>query len=141
MKHYEWLIREVLVFDGSGLLPHRTNVAWSGERISAVGSDEATAVHEFDGRDWALCPGFVDVHSHDDFAALVQPELPFKAFQGVTTEVLGNCGIGAAPSRGARAWMERFHPGQSFPDYDGYDEYFARLEAAGPSLNLAKYSS
>ncbi|HSC88633.1 MAG TPA: D-aminoacylase [Polyangiaceae bacterium] len=137
MKRYDWAIRDATVYDGSGSAPFVADVALCGQRIEAIGVGLGLAANELSARRKALSPGFVDVHSHDDFAALLQPELGFKLLQGVTSEVVGNCGIGAAPRRGAGDWLERMHPGRQLPDYDGYRGYLARLDEAGPSLNLA----
>src|SRR5690606_17433707 len=97
MADYDLVIRGAHVYDGSGDEPRSMDVAVSGDRIAAVGRGLGTGAVEVDARGRSLAPGFIDVHSHDDFAALVEPELPFKLSQGVTTEIVGNCGMGAAP--------------------------------------------
>jgi N-acyl-D-aspartate/D-glutamate deacylase len=71
-----------------------------GDRIAAVGDlggARAEVVHDLAGR--ALAPGFIDVHTHDDNAVLRAPDCLAKISQGVTTVVVGNCGISAAPVR------------------------------------------
>ncbi len=137
MKRYDWVIRDALVYDGTGDSPVQMDVAVDEDRISALGIGLAPGLRECFATGLCLAPGFVDVHSHDDFAALLDPGLSFKALQGVTSEVVGNCGIGAAPRSGARAWIERLHPGVRLPDYEGYGQYLLRLEEAAPAINLA----
>ena len=60
----------------------------------------------------AVSPGFIDVHSHDDFAVLLDPAMPFKVMQGVTTDVVGNCGSGVVPYDAAMRRFSRIHPGR-----------------------------
>jgi hypothetical protein len=73
-------------------------VALRGDRIARVGGlDDARAPVAIDATGLALAPGFIDVHTHDDFALVVRPEMDFKILGGVTTVVVGNCGFGAAP--------------------------------------------
>ena len=79
----------------------------AGDRISAIGdlaSERAAPV--IDAAGLALAPGFVDVHSHDDFAVFLTPEMDFKVGQGVTTDIVGNCGLGAAPFSAATLAMK-----------------------------------
>lgn len=139
---YDLVIRGARIVDGSGELPFLGDLAVVGERIADVkpvtdGQDplEGNVVVEAEGQ--VLSPGFVDVHSHDDFAALLTPELPFKLLQGVTCEVVGNCGIGAAPFPGAKDWFRKLHCEAPLPDYSTYEGYFRHLEETGCSLNLA----
>src|SRR2546429_8845109 len=104
MTNNRWdaLIRNATVYDGSGDPPVRADVALRGDRIAAVGQQlggEASA--ELDATGLAVAPGFIDVHSHDDVAVLVEPEIRCKTLQSVTTEVGGNCGMGVAPYRAA----------------------------------------
>jgi N-acyl-D-amino-acid deacylase len=91
-------LRDALIIDGTGAAAVRGDVAVSGDRIVAVGDLAATAAEveiETGGR--ALAPGFIDVHTHDDRALLVNPEMEMKVSQGVTTVVVGNCGVSLSP--------------------------------------------
>src|SRR5579863_3827877 len=100
MPNCETLIRDALVLDGSGEDPQVLDVALAEGRISAVGpalSQHATNVVEANGL--ALAPGFIDVHTHDDLYVLQNPAMLPKLSQGVTTVIVGNCGISASPVR------------------------------------------
>lgn len=134
---YELVIREASIFDGSGAPPFVGDVAVRGERIVAVGEVAGRGDRMLEGRGLAVSPGFVDVHSHDDFAVLLDPEMPFKVLQGVTTDVVGNCGLGAAPFPQAAASAAGLHPGRPLPAYEGYAGYLAHLDREPPSLNVA----
>ncbi len=134
---YDLVIRGATIYDGSGAEGAEGDIGVIGEEIAALGQFQGRGGVELDARGLCVSPGFIDVHSHDDFAAIYQPSLPFKLLQGVTTEVVGNCGMGAAPYSSAKALAQRFHPERSLPAYDGYPGYFAVLEAEPPSLNIA----
>lgn len=98
MESCDTVIRNASVLDGSGGASERVDVALRGDRIVAVGPalrEAATRVIEAEGR--VLAPGFIDVHTHDDLAVIRRPAMLPKISQGVTTVVVGNCGISAAP--------------------------------------------
>ena len=100
MVRCDVLIRNAHVFDGTGAPPLRADVALSGGRVAAVGElREWHAEEVVEAADQALSPGFVDVHTHDDISVIRAPEMWPKLSQGVTTVVVGNCGISAAPVR------------------------------------------
>lgn len=135
--HFSTLIREALVYDGSGAAPATADVALDGDRIALVGdAGGASSESEIDGRGLALAPGFIDVHTHDDFAALVQPAMTFKTLGGVTTCIVGNCGFGAAPFPAATQMLEELVPTDSIAPYDGHKGYATALEAAGLGANI-----
>ncbi|MDF2233382.1 D-aminoacylase [Albimonas sp. CAU 1670] len=93
------LIRNALVYDGSGAAPMKADVAVEGGAIVGVGPDLPVRADEVrDAGGLALAPGFIDVHTHDDAVALEADGLHPKLSQGVTTVVTGNCGISLAPS-------------------------------------------
>ncbi len=92
------LIRNAAVYDGTGTAAQHVDVGVTNGVIDAVGDLEREhAGREVDATGRALAPGFIDVHSHDDFAVFLMPEMDFKVCQGVTTDIVGNCGLGAAP--------------------------------------------
>ena len=83
--------------DGTGQDGFWADVGLDGGKIVAIGSVPGKGAREWDGRGLVLAPGFIDVHTHDDLAVLRNPEMVPKVSQGVTTVIVGNCGIGASP--------------------------------------------
>lgn len=137
---YDLVIRGAALYDGTGAPPFAGDLAVAAGRIAALGALDparAAGAPALDGRGLALAPGFVDVHTHDDFAVLLHPEMGFKVQGGVTSVVVGNCGLGAAPQPVARGMAAAFHPGATLPDWDGYGGYLARLDAEPASCNVA----
>jgi N-acyl-D-amino-acid deacylase len=137
MATFDLVIRGGTVFDGTGAPGVRADVAVSGEKIAAVGTVAERGSTEIDARGMAVSPGFIDVHSHDDFAVLLDPAMPFKVMQGVTTDVVGNCGSGVVPYDAAIRRFSRIHPGAAPPSWTGFGQYLERVQEAGPSLNIA----
>ncbi len=87
-----------LVVDGSGKRAFLADVGVSEARIAAVGRlADAESAATIDARGKIVAPGFIDIHTHSDLAVLYDPLANSKIFDGVTTEVVGNCGIGVAP--------------------------------------------
>jgi N-acyl-D-amino-acid deacylase len=121
----------VRVVDGTGAPGFVGDVHVEGDRIIFV--------EPRDGPDsgLVLAPGFIDTHTHDDFAAVIHPEMGFKVQGGVTTCVVGNCGLGAAPFPVAWSMGAAFHPGQDVEGWDGYTGYFDRLDGEPASVNIA----
>ena len=95
------IIRNATVFDGMGGPRFSADVGVTGDRIVAVGDlGISEADREVDADGMALAPGFIDAHTHDDRAVLCGPECMLcKMSQGVTTVVVGNCGISLSPVR------------------------------------------
>jgi len=95
------LIRNALLIDGSGSEAFPADVALAAGRIAAIGAPgELDAWHAevvINAAGNVLSPGFIDVHTHDDTNVIRMPEMFPKLSQGVTTVVVGNCGISAAP--------------------------------------------
>ena len=106
---FDILIHGGTVIDGTGAPAQRCDVGITGDTIAALGMLQNAQAREFvDARDMHICPGFIDMHSHSDFNMLVQPPGRGKIMQGITTEVVGNCGLSAAPLLGAaRAQREK----------------------------------
>src|SRR5580765_1602212 len=98
---FDRIIKDLAIYDGTGKAPFQGDVAIEGESIAALAAVSSAARETIDGRGLAIAPGFIDVHTHDDFAAVLHPDMAFKTLGGVTTCVVGNCGMGAAPWRQA----------------------------------------
>jgi N-acyl-D-aspartate/D-glutamate deacylase len=100
-KAYDFVIKGATVYDGESLTPIQEDVAISGERIVEVGTIQTAEAGEVvNGEGLILSPGFIDIHTHSDFNPFAYPGLGNKVRQGVTTEVIGNCGMSAAPIEG-----------------------------------------
>ena len=135
---YDLVIRNGVVFDGSGEPGRRADVGVAGERIAMVGSVDASGASELDAGGMAVAPGFIDIHSHSDYTLLVDPRAVSSISQGVTTEIVGNCGFGCAPIRDPN-----LAPGSIY-GFDGsvplrwhtLSEYLDRLEEARPAVNV-----
>ena len=96
---HDLVIRGGTVVDGSGGEPFVADVAVDGDRIVAVGVDLGPGREEVDARGRIVTPGFVDVHTHYDGQATWDREMAPSSWHGVTTVVMGNCGVGFAPAR------------------------------------------
>ncbi len=98
MPHYDLVIRNGSVIDGSGAPRRKADIAIAGERIAAITeSGSLRSDNEFDATARIVAPGFIDVHTHDDTALIENPGMAMKASQGVTTVVCGNCGASPSP--------------------------------------------
>src|SRR5580700_11064597 len=96
---YDPVIRGGLVADGRGGEPVPGDVAVDGNTIVAVGRVSDRGIEEIDARDHLVTPGFVDIHTHYDGQATWDSSLAPSSWHGVTTVVMGNCGVGFAPVR------------------------------------------
>jgi N-acyl-D-amino-acid deacylase len=130
------IIRDVSIYDGTGAAPFIGDIAVIGGEIAAVGSVSGASENVIDGRGLAVSPGFIDVHTHDDFAAVVHPHMSFKTSGGVTTCVVGNCGMGAAPWLPASRMARALHP-QTLPEWNGYRGYLEFLDRHPSAVNIA----
>lgn len=134
------LIYGATLYDGTGKPPVVRDVAIRGDKIAAVGNLSnwiAEEIIEADGR--ALSPGFIDVHTHDDTYAIREPQMLPKLSQGVTTVIVGNCGISASPVtlRGDPPDpMNLLGERESFR-YPTFAAYVDAVNAARPAVNVA----
>jgi N-acyl-D-amino-acid deacylase len=126
-----------MVYDGTGGPGVGADLGVRGDRIAAIGAIAERGATELDATGLAVSPGFIDVHSHDDFAVLVDPRMAFKVMQGVTTDVVGNCGSGVMPFEAGLKRFRRLVPGVDPPRWDSFAAYMRRIDEAGPSCNVA----
>ena len=133
------LIRDGTVVDGTGKSPYQADVAIQEGRIAEVGTvGEPEGVPVLDARGLFVAPGFIDIHSHSDFTLIVDPRAVSSITQGVTLEVVGNCGHGCAPiidPELARTNIYGCQAGHEI-DWRTVGEYLDRLEAGRPGVNV-----
>ena len=140
MPHCDSLIRNVQVIDGAGSDPVSGDVAITDGVIERIGDlPSYAAEHVVDGGGKFVAPGFIDAHTHDDLYAIAKPEMLPKLSQGVTTVIVGNCGISAAPVKlkdQPPAPMNLLGAADSFR-YGSFREYVTALQQAKPAVNVA----
>lgn len=136
---HDILIRNALVLDGSNRPGGHGDVAVRDGRIVAVGAVDGGARQVIDAGGRALAPGFIDVHTHDDLEVLRNPGMASKLSQGVTTVVVGNCGISASPVRIRGEVPDPMNLLGEAADFRFADfaSYRQAVEAACPAVNVA----
>ncbi len=142
------IIRGGLVVDGTGNEPVRQDVGVSGDRIVAIGKIEAKAKRVIDATDRIVTPGFVDLHTHLDAQISWDPMLTSSCWHGVTSVVMGNCGVTFAPVRPHdRAYLAEMMesvediPARSIMDglpwsWETYGEYLDALDLMPKGINV-----
>jgi N-acyl-D-aspartate/D-glutamate deacylase len=103
---HDLVVRGGLLVDGTGSAPREGDLAIDGDRVTAVGGKASRGRRELDARGMVVAPGWVDIHTHYDGQATWDPYLTPSSWHGVTTVVMGNCGVGFAPARPDRhQWL------------------------------------
>jgi dihydroorotase/N-acyl-D-amino-acid deacylase len=129
------------IVDGTGSPWYSGDVGIRGGRIAAIGKlDGAARKRTIDARGKVVAPGFIDMLGQSELTMLVDPRLPSKVFQGITTEITGE-GNSVAPLNERMIAADRAgyrHLGIT-PDWRTLGEYFARVERQGMGINLATY--
>ncbi len=138
---FDLIIKNGTILDGTGGPAFTADIGIQADRITAIGtisSDQAKKI--IDAKDLHICPGFIDIHSHSDGSILSYLDSDSRIFQGVTTELTGNCGSSAAPFTGnaveerKKAWLEQE---DVRVDWTDVASYFSRLEKEKVSVNQA----
>ncbi|MCC5886448.1 MAG: amidohydrolase family protein [Gammaproteobacteria bacterium] len=145
---HDLVIRNGLIYDGSGGAPFEGDVAIDGDRISAVGKVSAAGREEIDAKGRLVTPGFVDIHTHFDGQVTWDPFLTPSTFHGVTTVVMGNCGVGFAPCAPERhAWLIQLMEGvEDIPgtalaegikwNWESFPEYMTAVEQSPLAIDV-----
>ncbi|HEV7386279.1 MAG TPA: amidohydrolase family protein, partial [Phenylobacterium sp.] len=98
-KAYDLVIRGGSIVDGAGAAPFDGDVAVKDGVIAAVGKVSGSGAGEIDAKGQVVTPGFVDIHTHYDGQATWDARMQPSSWHGVTTAIMGNCGVGFAPVR------------------------------------------
>lgn len=138
---FDLIVANGRVIDGTGAPWYAADVGIRGGRIAAIGRlDGAQAGRRIDARAQIVAPGFIDMLGQSELTILVEPTLPSKIFQGITTEITGEGGS-VAPLNDAiiRADRVSYEHLKLTPDWRTLAEYFTRAERQGIGINLATY--
>ena len=147
MSH-DLIIRGGLIVDGTGSEPYLGDVAIDNDTITALGHVEGIGAREIDAKGHAVTPGFVDLHTHLDAQAGWDPDLTPIVWHGVTTALIGNCGVTFAPCkpRDREYLAGMMESVEDIPssvilnglpwDWESYGEYLDSLETLNPAINL-----
>ena len=148
MSH-DLVIRGGKVVDGTGNAPFSADVAIDGDTITDIGNVAGSGKEEIDADGLNVSPGFIDLHTHLDAQIGWDPQVTSVSWHGVTTALLGNCGVTFAP---CKATDREFLAGmmetvEDIPknailhglpwNWESYGGYLDALEALGPSINIA----
>ncbi len=146
---YDLIISGGTIVDGSGKTRFTGDIAISGEKIVAVGNVDGEAKNTIDATGLLVTPGWVDVHTHYDGQATWDPVLAPSSWHGVTTVVMGNCGVGFAPVRpGDQQYLIELMEGvEDIPgaalaegidwNWESFPEYLDALETKKRTIDVA----
>ncbi len=138
---YDLVVRNGHIVDGTGSPWYEADIGIRAGRIAAIGRlGDAPAKATIDAHGMVVAPGFIDMLGQSELTILVDPRLPSKIFQGITTEVTGEGGsvapLNDAIIKADHVAYEHFH---LTPTWRTYAEYYARLRKQGMGINLASY--
>ena len=148
---HDLVIRGGTIVDGSGKPNFTGDIAIDGGLITAVGSVETQGREEIDASGKIVTPGFVDIHTHYDGQATWDPEMAPSSWHGVTTVVMGNCGVGFAPAKPDRhEWLISLMEGvEDIPgtalaegmkwNWETFPEYLTALEELPRTVDVATH--
>ena len=145
---YDLLIKNGTVVDGTGSAPRRADVAIANGQIAEIGNIRESATRVIDASDLIVSPGFVDPHTHYDAQICWDPYLTSSSWHGITTVMMGNCGVGIAPCRPEvreiAAWdlvnveaipFDVLSKGIKW-EWETFPEYLDAAEKRGSGINL-----
>jgi len=144
MLNYDLLIKNGRVIDGTGNIWCKKDIGVSEGKIKSLGCINGNAKKVIDVNGMIVSPGFIDLHNHSDMTILAYPNAENSIMQGITTVVVGNCGVSMAPINSSHIDILKKY--LSFVLVKNYDykwdwqtlgEYYKKVEKQGISLNIA----
>jgi len=146
---HDLVIRAGTVVDGTGQPSYTADIAINDDTITEIGSNLGPALQELDADGLLVTPGFVDIHTHYDGQVSWDPDITPSVWHGVTTVVMGNCGVGFAPVRpGTEDWLIGLMEGvEDIPgaalaegiewEWESFPEYLDTVEGKPRTIDVA----
>ncbi len=139
MSHdFDLIIKNGILVDGTGSPKRAADIGIQKDKITYIGNIGSQSYHDsIDASGCIVAPGFIDIHSHSDFFWLVSPESESKIYDGVTTEICGNCGLSAFPLSDQLLENKRkgFHKFGLEIDWKSAEDFFKRASQTKSSIN------
>jgi N-acyl-D-amino-acid deacylase len=143
-NEFDIIIKNGLIINGTGKQPFVSDLGISGNKIVAIDKNIlSTSAQIIDAKNMVVAPGFIDIHTHTDVGLIVNPTADSKIFQGVTTEVGGNCGDSPFPLNEKdfeefdKDLFERYN---IHSNWKNISEFYSRLEREKFSINYASFT-
>lgn len=138
---FDLIIKNGFLLDGSGQQGFTADIGIVGERITAMGDlDAAQCKDSYDATGSIVSPGFIDVHTHSDYALHLDNRAESQIRQGVTTELVGLCGFSLAPCNDTtrKMLLEAFHTGfKGDAQWHSFAAYLDTIDSLSPATNIA----
>ena len=139
----DFIFEKGLVYDGSGNEPYVADVATLENKIECIGQlDDVECIQRINVEGLAVAPGFIDLHTHSDFTLVVNTKAESQVHQGVTTEVVGQCGHSCAPVCHSSAIAKvalGYIPGCEGAGWESFGEYLDHLDQYNLGVNVAAF--
>ena len=139
----DFIFEKGLVYDGSGNEPYVADVATLENKIECIGQlDDVECIQRINVEGLAVAPGFIDLHTHSDFTLVVNTKAESQVHQGVTTEVVGQCGHSCAPVCHSSAIAKvalGYIPGCEGAGWESFGEYLDHLDQHDLGVNVAAF--
>ena len=139
---FDTIIEKGLVVDGGGKAARHADIGVRGDKIATIGNlQNAKSNERINAEGLVVAPGFVDIHTHSDFSLLAHGSAESQVMQGVTFEVVGNCGHSCAPVGRAESPKDLTlgHEESIHIDWSTMDGYLSRLEKCDIGVNVASF--
>lgn len=142
-KTFDTILENGTIYDGSGTEGYVADVGISNGKIESIGKlNDAQPAERINIEGLALTPGFIDLHTHSDFTLIVNGKAESQVHQGVTTEVVGQCGHSVAPLRHRDDIAKQaigYVPGSDIEGWESFGEYLDALEKQPLGVNVAAF--
>jgi N-acyl-D-aspartate/D-glutamate deacylase len=133
----DFLIKKISIIDGTGKKAFIGDIGIKDNKIITKNLSIYKVKEIINGENKIICPGFIDVHSHDDLSVINDKKISHNVNQGITTMIVGNCGFGVSPYKSAKIQMSSLYDVDGImKNWNSFSEYFDILDKEPASINV-----